>query len=70
LGRVPGDPEFLAQFADLDPRITDQFQQDAEVGGVQAVQMITPVHFWHRGLTVLIKFSTKTEAPWSPLAHS
>ena len=42
---VAGNAQFVAQFADLDPRITDQFQQDFQVRVVQAVQIITPVHF-------------------------
>src|SRR4029079_17903342 len=44
LGGVPRTAQSVAELADLDPRIPDQFQQDLQVGRVQTVQIITPVH--------------------------
>ncbi|GIU54905.1 hypothetical protein NicSoilC12_06540 [Arthrobacter sp. NicSoilC12] len=58
LGGVPRDAQGVTELADLDPRIPDQLQQDIQVGGVQTVQIITPVHLNSQRMTVLLNFDT------------
>jgi len=62
LGGISGDSERLAQFTNLDARVTDEFQKNLQIGGIELVQIITPVHCVQWRLIILTNFRTDSDA--------